>query len=402
MKISLNKVHTYRRKVLFFSIMFLFTFVLVEGFSFFACKFLQRKGVIYRPHLNKEYLNYLTIRDNALGWPNPDRFGHDSLFDISGSRISPSFSDPAQHKALISLYGDSFTFGDQVDNEHAWGNVLSGMLQFRVANYGVSGYGSDQAFLRFLKNTTDEARIVFLNHLSENIIRNVNQYRQLLYAGDGLGFKPRFIIKQNGSLELIPIPVFSETEYSEVVSDPESHLPYEYFVPNGPTGIQKLSFPYTITLLKCFGNFHFRAKLRHVPWYAEFYDPDHPSHALNLTFGILMKFHEEAMARGKTPIITVIPDEPDLLFFRNNGSWPYQSLIDALRSRNIDVLNFGEGIMQNLGSDNVVALFKSGHYNERGNQIMAGIALEYMQKRELIFKYDTTQNNITDTGRTLH
>jgi hypothetical protein len=402
MKISLNKVYTYRRKVLFFFIMFIFMFVLVEGISLLACIFFQSKGVIYRPHLNKEYLNYLVIRDSALGWPNPNRFGHDSLFDISGSRISPSFSDPAQHKALISLYGDSFTFGDQVDNKHAWGNVLSGMLQERVSNYGVSGYGSDQAFLRFLKNTGDEAKIVFLNHLSENIIRNINQYRQLLYAGDGLGFKPRFIIQQNGSLELIPIPGFSEAEYPEVVSDPGSHLPYEYFVPNGPAGIQKLSFPYTLTLLKSFGNFHIRAKLRHVPWYAEFYDPDHPSHALDLTLGILIKFHEEAIARGKTPIVTVIPDEPDLVFFRKSGIWPYQSLIDGLKSRNIDVLNFGEGIMRNLGSDDVETLYKSGHYNERGNRIMADIALEYLQKKALLLQPDTTQNDKADSDKTLH
>jgi hypothetical protein len=373
--------------------MFIFMFVLIEGISLLACLFLQSRGVIYRPYLNKEYSKYLTIRDNTLGWPNPDRFGHDSLFDISGSRISRSFSDPSRNKTWISLYGDSFTFGDQVDNDHAWGNVLSGMLQVRVSNYGVSGYGSDQAFLRFLNNTGDEAKIVFLNHLSENIIRNVNQYRQLLYAGDGLGFKPRFIIQRNGSLELIPIPGFSVTEYSEVVCDPGSHLPYEYFIPNGPTGIQKLSFPYTLTLLKCFGNFHIKAKLRHVPWYAEFYDPDHPSHALNLTLGILMKFHQEALARGKTPVITVIPDAPDLLFFRKNGRWPYQTLIDGLKNQNIDVLNFGEGIMRSLGADDVNLLFKSSHYNEKGNSIMASIALEYLRERKLLLTQDARQND---------
>lgn len=377
--------------------------LIIEGISFLACLYLQSNGVIYKPHLNKEYSKYLAIRENTLGWPNPDRFGHDSLHDYIGSRITPSFIDPSQSKTWVSLYGDSFTWCDHVDHEHAWGNVLSNMLQVRVSNYGVSGYGSDQAFLRFLHNTGDEAKIVFLNHLSENIIRNINQYRQLLYAGEGLGFKPRFIIQRNGNLELIPTPSFSETEYPDVVHDPGSHLPYEYFIPNGPSGIQELSFPYIWTLLKCSRNFHIRAKLHQVPWYAEFYDADHPSQALNVTIGILKQFHEEALARGKTPIITVIPDKPDLIFFRKNGRWPYQSLIDGLKNQSIEVLNFGEGIMRHLGVDDVQTLFNtSSHFNEKGNRILASIAFEYLRERKLLLTQKAQQNAPVDVEKARH
>lgn len=363
----------------------LFMLLIVEGISLLACLFLQSKGVIYKPYLNKEYSEYLNFRDNTLGWPRPDRFGQDGMYDSIGSRLTPSFPDPFQNKTWVSLYGDSFTWGDHVDQDHAWGNILSDTLQVRVSNYGVGGYGSDQAFLRFLQNTGDEAKIVFLNHLSENIIRNVNQYRQLLYAGEGLSFKPRFIIQQNGSLELIPLPGFSEEEYSDVVHDPGSHLPYEYFIPNGPSGIQKLSFPFTWTLLKCFNNFHIRAKLLQVPWYAEFYEEDHPSQALSVTIGILKQFHQEALARGKTPIITIIPDEPDLVYFRKNGRWPYQSLIGGLKNNNIEVFNFGEGIMQHLSTDDIKVLFnESSHFNAKGNRILASSAYEYLQEKELL------------------
>lgn len=380
--------------------MIMLMFLIVEGISFLTCLYLQNNGVIYKPYLNKEYSKYLTIRENTLGWPNPDRFGHDSMHDFSGSRITPSFLDPSKYKTRISLYGDSFTWGDQVDHDHAWGNILSDMLQVRVANYGVSGYGSDQAFLRFLHNTGDEANIVFLNHLSENIIRNINQYRQLLYAGEGLGFKPRFIIQRSGNLELIPTPYFSETEYSDVVKDPGSHLPYEYFIPNGPSGIQKLSFPYTWTFLKCFRNFHIRAKLRQVPWYAEFYDTDHPSKALNVTMGILKQFHEDALARGKTPIITIIPDEPDLVFFRKKGRWPYQSLIDELKNQSIEVFNFGEGVMRHLGADDIQVVFNdSHHFNEKENHILASIAFEYLRERKLLLLQNTQQNAPLDMDK---
>ena len=36
--------------------------------------------------------------------------------------------------------------------------------------------------------------VVFLNHLSENIIRNVNQFRNLIYPGHEFALKPRFVL----------------------------------------------------------------------------------------------------------------------------------------------------------------------------------------------------------------
>jgi hypothetical protein len=351
-----------------------------------VCLFLQRKAVIYHPQVDKAYSKYIAIRDATLGWPSPERFGHDGLRDVAGSRIIPAFPDPTKHRAWISLYGDSFTWGSEVDNDHAWSNILSEMLRARVSNYGVPGYGTDQAFLRFLHNTGDEAQIVFLNHMSENIRRNINQYRQLIAYGDGIGFKPRYIMHQPGQLTLIPLPSFSEMEYPNVVNDPERYLPYEYFIPNGPSGIQKLSFPYTWTVLKCLRNFHIRAKLFGVPHYAEFYAPDHPSQALPITASILKRFHEEARTRGKIPIITVIPRGLDLLFFREKGNWPYQPLMDELRHQEIEVLNFGEGIIRHLGTNDIHALFNDilAHYNEEGYRILADIAFDYLREKRLL------------------
>jgi hypothetical protein len=74
---------------------------------------------------------------------------------------------------------------------------------------------------------------------------------------------------RHGQLTLIPLPSFSEMEYHNVVKDPERYLSYEYFIPNGPSGIQKLSFPYTWTVLKCLQNFHIRAILFGIPLYSD-------------------------------------------------------------------------------------------------------------------------------------
>jgi hypothetical protein len=360
---------------------------------------LQSKDVIYRPRVHKAYSKYIASRDATLGWPSPETFGHGE-YDATGSRLIPAFPDPTKYRARISLYGDSFTWGTEVDNDHAWSNILSEMLRARVSNYGVPGYGTDQAFLRFLHNTGDEAQIVFINHLSENIKRNINQYRQLIAGGERvIGFKPRFIMDRYGQLTLIPLPSFSEMEYPHVVNDPERYLPYEYFIPNGPSGIQKLSFPYTWTSLKCLRNFHIRAILFGIPLYAEFYAPNHPSQALSITTGILKRFHEEAHTRGKTPIITVIPSGMSLLFFREKGNWPYQPLMDELRHQEIEVLNFGEGIIRRLGTNDVHTLFNkkiSAHYNEKGNRVLANIAFEHLRDKGLLLPTEAKQGTLAD------
>jgi hypothetical protein len=75
------------------------------------------------------------------------------------------------------MYGDSFVFGSAVDDEHSWGNQIAKRLSCRVQNFGVPGYGTDQAYLRFLHNDADQAPQVILNILFENVARNVNQNR---------------------------------------------------------------------------------------------------------------------------------------------------------------------------------------------------------------------------------
>ena len=145
--------------------MFSLLFGLVESIAWLGCRFLAQKGVIYRPVQSAVYDQYLMERDPLLGWPS---------ISSSQQRHSPMHQNEAI--PCVSLFGDSFTFAAEVSDSEAWGNVLAGLLGCRVANYGVGGYGSDQAFLAMKSRPADGAGVVFLNHLSENILRNVNQF----------------------------------------------------------------------------------------------------------------------------------------------------------------------------------------------------------------------------------
>jgi hypothetical protein len=135
-------------------------------------------------------------------------------------------------------------------------------------------------------------------------------------------------------------------------------------------------------------NFHIKAELRDVPWYTDFYKTGHVSGGLKVTAKILAAFHEEATARGKTPIVTIIPTGLDLLYFSDRANWPYQSLIENLSLEDIQVFNFGTGIMLWLDGRDPCILFShcSQHYNEQGYRVLAELAFALLKDERLLPK----------------
>jgi len=370
-----------RRRTLHAGLLLFCVLCCIELLSLGIGRYLERRGVFYRANPADDYERYLAERDPVLGWPSPGTFGKGQR-DASGSRIVPAFPDPVT-EPLVSIYGDSFTWGTEVDDEHAWGNVLAELVARRVSNFGVSGYGTDQSYLRFSVNTNDSARIVLLGHLSENILRNVNQFRDLLYPGEGRGFKPRFVLEPDGGLRLVPIPSFEASVYRDVVARPGRYLSHEFFAPGGKSGVAGLSFPWSLSVLACLGNPHVKAKLAGRPRYAEFYEMEHASGSLGLTAAILERFADEAKRMGKTPVVLVMPTTLDIEQVERGGDWPYTPLVGMLRGMGVDVLDIGARIVALPGKE-PGELFGVIHFNEKGNRQVAEIVHSALVKRGLL------------------
>lgn len=103
----------------------------------------------------------------ALGGPNSVRYGvtdaigriprpgltfrHPKGFTINigeyGTRRNGGSAPPAERPLMLAV-GDSFAFGDQVNDEDSWPAVLERLSSRRVINAGVPGFGIDQAILR--------------------------------------------------------------------------------------------------------------------------------------------------------------------------------------------------------------------------------------------------------------
>jgi hypothetical protein len=230
---------------------------------------------------------------------------------------------------------------------------------------------------------------VILGHLTENILRNSTQYETLLYHKAIYGFKPRFILDEDGALELVPLPTFTRAEFEDLVRHPDRYLEHEYFIPGGPAGTGFLRFPYTLSVLSVFRNFHIRAELARRPFYSEFYEPDHPSQGLQVTTAILTRFQEEAKARGKRPLVLIIPTGMDFEFQRDH-EWVFQSLLDRLTENGVDFVNVGEEMLRRLEGQPhpCKVLFRScsAHFNARGYALLAEIVDDALDRRGIVQK----------------
>ena len=366
-----------------YAVMVLIAGASVEALGFAACKVLARQGLMYDPApAATSYTTYLAERDTLLGWPAPGTRGHGEI-DASGSRLVPAFPDPATRNC-VAIFGDSYTWGLEVSPEEAYGNVLARSLDCRVANFGVGGYGTDQALLRY-EQLQPQARVIVLGFFSDDIVRDVNQDRAFL-DNTPLGLKPRFLVK-NGTLVLVPLPTMTENQYGHIGTAATTLLPYDYFRPGGPSGLVSLRFPFTVSAIRALWHYRVRAALRHEASYAEFYRPENSSGALEVTVAILRQFVATARGRGQVPLVLLIPDVKDLESLRAHGTLPYQPLIDSLTANGVPFVSAAQSLNGYLGAKPPCALYfrcRGSHFRPDGYRELAKVVERAIQERGLL------------------
>jgi hypothetical protein len=114
-------------------------------------------------------------------------------------------------KGRVLVFGDSFTAGDGVRNEHRYTDLLETLVRdIEVFNFGLPGSGTDQQYLIFETFARDlEADLVILGVLVENIRRNVSRYRPYLDdSGETVLYaKPYYTLGYDGlKLHNQPVP----------------------------------------------------------------------------------------------------------------------------------------------------------------------------------------------------
>ncbi len=123
---------------------------------------------------------------------------------------------PNAHTLRVAAFGDSYVFCDGERNPDTWPAQLEKLApNIEVLNFGVSGYGLGQSYLRYLKDGLRfQPDIVFFNYVE--------------YGGrDGLN--PLVIVQRNLKASDFYRARFSVTENGQLVS--ESLTPFHLFDP---------------------------------------------------------------------------------------------------------------------------------------------------------------------------
>lgn len=290
----------------------LLSFVLLNNVKFFSSFIYERPAVSITA-----IANYMESRDELTGWPTKQWLANEA--DKHGARLSPANDVLSDKPVCISVFGDSFAFSDEVDQASAWANQLANILGCRVNNFGVSGYGTDQAVLRYesmLKNKVDVGKTIILTFIPDDLNRNVNQWRYLLDS-DPFTFKPVFQ-KSGDKFKLVPVPINDANDVSAIHDMPESTLKAEQFAPNSSHLKSKMrsSFFYSFTLVRIVTRIvlsinpaRFGWPLRYLNYPAWYDSSAGPTQEKMETFNyVLNRFNERCAKENKKCILLLIPD----------------------------------------------------------------------------------------------
>ena len=275
---------------------------------------------------------------------------------IRSPRTNMSF-DTIPAKRRIALVGDSFTFGLEVRYEDTWGRRLEEGFGpgVQVLNFGVDGYGIDQAYLRYRRDVPRwHPEMVILGIINDDLRRSMCVYGFLCFAGSDIPFaKPRLIARGDSLAPLnLPLPtpesIFTHRPIDELpfVTDDRSFDPVEW-------ERQPLEGSYSIRFLLSRYR-RWRVPARSVS--------DSALRSLN---GMLLEaFVRDVRARHAMPLIVFFPSLNDFTMTggRNDGVAK-----DVLRAEGIPFVDMTDCVSEVRAEER----FVSRHYSPTTNAAVA-------------------------------
>jgi hypothetical protein len=309
------------------------------------------------------YLQY----DDYLGWSiGPNRRSVDGRYLSSEEGIrspKPHISMLTQKsRDRIALIGDSFTFGEEVKYEETWGYSLQQHLgiERQVLNYGVPGYGLDQAYLRYLRDVRPlHADIVVIGLISHDIERTMTVYNFISFPEWGFPFaKPRFSFS-NGELVISNSPVPSPeaiTKWSSI--DQLPFIEYDRGYNKGEWEWTTLDFSYLFRFLTS----------KFPQWPIQKAEISYDTQ-VSLNSAILLKFINVAREDGSLPMVVYFPTHGTFLRMSSEMVNHRELAIDVLEHSRVEYTDLTPCLLQVRDSERFVA--SKQHYSPKANMWVA-------------------------------
>lgn len=397
------------------------TFITMVGFSVFLllaielAAYLLIRSLSYIatqefPSVSAALVKKFASFDSELGHlPIPNSVTFDQ--DITGKAYAVKCnynSDGARSSlyapdlpAILSSFGDSFCQCRGVEDEFTWQRGLEKKLRRPVRNYGVGGYGLDQAYLRYLRLRTMPLGKLILFAVSPcTIERMVGIYKHYIEFGNVLGLKPRYRLKNDGNLDLLKLPIKNAIEiqnlsryraylregdenYKGYFTKHSARFPFSLFFLN-----HRIDFLHALTkvLVACLKRSQsMKAWAENLQTtYAEisrqasyerknsYFEQLYREHQ-NLFVEVVRQIVNDCNNDGRKVALLFLPDFTNVCFMRSNGIY-YRPVLDRigeeLQVTVIDTYNAFNN------SDPKLMYLKdnfSGHHTALGNSIVSDI-----------------------------
>jgi hypothetical protein len=316
------------------------------------------------------------VFDRDLGWVvGPSRHSANGLYESTsfGARRTRDEGEERPGEPVLALsFGDSFTHGDDVSREDTWQYGIAKRFGRAVVDFGVPGYGLDQALLRYRRVGPQwPCQIVWIGLMADNIGRHLNRYRPFLSPEESLFFaKPRFELAGE-SLRLVPQPFEKLEDY--FAPDLDSRLKK---LGEGDPGYEpswyrpmRLDFWRTARVARTFLALR---ESRRPRWRSLYSDPA----AVELTRRIVVDFATAVRSDGSRPVVVFFPDRTflqDVLDGRDHLAAP---LLHRLNQDGIDIVDTTPALADFVRAGNPIAAQFIPHYSARMNERVASLLAE--------------------------
>ena len=314
--------------------------------------------------------------DPVLGWRY--RAGHSSETDqlnAQGLRARREYSEvPAEGVLRVAGFGDSFIYGNEVGNDDAWSASLEARPdRFEVLNYGVGGYGLDQALLRYrTEGKALHPDVVLIGFAPDDLRRVVNVYRRFISSLELPLAKPRFELEDDRTLVLMENPLPSADAYRRLMQEPTSVRELGAHDTWYSATVYENPLYDVVATLRVGHALALRLDRRMFDperlFVGEMFNERSPAFALQVA--VLEAFAQEVRDDAAIPAVVMLPDRTSVERLRRGEPAVYAPLSDSLIARRVAVWDPGEAFR---GAEHSIDdLFApGGHYSPAGNRVLA-------------------------------
>ena len=336
--------------------------------------------------------------DPILGWsirPNAQATIEGQHYTANSSGIRALREYPLERVSgltRIATFGPSFTHGDEVSDKETWQVQMEQTSpNLEVMNWGVGGYGTDQAFLRYrLQGQAYQPDIVIIGFEENNLNRNVNRFRPFFHQDTGIPLtKPVFVAESEG-LRLIDNPFSDLPTLKQALLDEPHHFldlvcPEDYYCRRAE---------YEPHLLDVFKSYRF---LRTLAYELRSIDQPDPSPTVGQTIDgwqlneveltnwrLIQMFVAEIVGNGSTPVIVAFPDRSSIEALEQGYDQAtfYRQGIIFLRQQSLHIVDVAPAFVADKAATNrPYADYYApdgGHFNALGNSLVSQAVLTYL------------------------